>query len=95
MPALVCLSLALETGWALPCGWRGPEKGRGQRAGLFGVSWAGSLQFALSAFRSCKSKQIWVTGGWVEKEMVGLTRILPPNAGAQGSGLWALDLGPF
>ena len=94
MPVLVCLSLAFETGWALACGWRGPGRGRGWRAGLFGVNWAASWWFALSAPRSWKGNQwIWVTSGCV-KETVGLTRILLPNAGAQGSGLGTLLIRP-
>ena len=47
-------------------------------------------QFAVSASRSWKGNQwIWVTRGWM-KETVGLTRILLPDAGAQGSGLGTL-----
>lgn len=95
MPALVCPSLVLKTGWALAApGWRGPGRGRGQKVGLFGVSWAGSLQFALSAFRSWKGKQCRFGsrgGGW--REMVRLTRILMSSSWgsglrALGSGLW-------
>lgn len=80
----------IRDGLALARGWRGPGRGRGRRAGLFGVNWAGSWQCALSASRSWKGNQwIWVTRGCV-KETVGLTRILLPNAGAQGSGLGTL-----
>ena len=68
----------------------GPRKGKGPESRFI---W-GELAWFMAVCAQCSQKLerqqwIWVTRGCV-KETVGLTRILLPNAGAQGSGLGAL-----